>query len=101
MIVAIVRFPVPGGLTLEAARDVFTASAPSYRGLPGLHRKYYLRTEDGTGAGGVYLWESREAGEAVYTDEWRERLNERYGAEPQIEYLDCPVIVEPDEVVVP
>ena len=101
MIVAIVRFPVPGGLTLDAARDVFTASAPSYRGMPGLHRKYYLRTEDGTGAGGVYLWESRAAAEAVYTDEWRERLTERYGAPPQVEFLDCPVIVEPDEVIVP
>jgi diaminopimelate decarboxylase len=101
MIVAIVRFPVPGGLTPEAARDVFAASAPAYRALPGLHRKYYLRTEDGTGAGGVYLWESRDAAEAVYTDEWRERLTERYGAAPDVEYLDCPVIVEPGRVVVP
>lgn len=101
MIVAIVRFPVPGGLTLDAARDVFAASAPSYENLPGLHRKYYLRTDDGTGAGGVYLWESRDAAEAVYTDEWRERLTERYGAAPQVEYFDCPVIVEPGEVMVP
>jgi len=101
MIVAIVRFPVPGGLTPEAARDAFRASAPSYQNLPGLHRKYYLRTHDGAGAGGVYLWESRAAAEAVYTDEWRRRLTERYGAAPEVEYLDCPVIVEPGAVVVP
>lgn len=101
MLVAIVRFPIPGGLTHEAAQEVFTASAPSYQGLPGLHRKYYLRDEDGSGAGGVYLWESREAAEAVYTDEWRQRLAERYGAEPAVEFLDCPVIVEPEQVMVP
>lgn len=101
MIVAIVRFPVPGGLTHEAAREVFLASAPAYQGLPGLHRKYYLRTEDGEGAGGVYLWESRDAAERVYDDAWRQRLADRYGAEPVVEYLDCPVVVEPDQVTAP
>lgn len=99
VIVAIVRFPVEGGLTPEVAREAFLASAPSYQGLPGLHRKYYLRTEDGTGGGGVYLWESRDAAEQVYTDDWKQRLALRFGAEPQVEYLDCPVIVEPDSVV--
>lgn len=101
MIVAIVRFPVTGGLSPESAREAFLKSAPSYQGLPGLHRKYYLRDQDGSGGGGVYLWETREAAEAVYTDEWKQRLTERFGAEPQVEYLDCPVIVDPDEVVAP
>jgi len=91
VIVAIVRFPVEGGLTPERAHDAFLASAPSYQGLPGLHRKYYLRDQDGTGGGGVYLWESREAAE--------QRLAERFGAEPHVEFFDCPVIVEPDAVV--
>jgi hypothetical protein len=99
VIVAIVRFPVEGGLTPEAAREAFLASAPSYQGLAGLHRKYYLRDQDGAGGGGVYLWESRDAAERVYTDEWKQRLTDRFGAEPQIEYLDCPVIVDPDSVV--
>ncbi len=98
MIVAIVRFPVEGGLTPEAAREAFLASAPSYQGLPGLHRKYYLRAQDGSEGGGVYLWESREAAEQVYTDEWKQRLTGRFGAEPQVEYFDCPVIVDPDSV---
>lgn len=101
MIVAIVRFGVNGGLTPDAARERFLASAPSYQHLPGLHRKYYLRTEDGEGAGGVYLWESREAAERVYTDEWRQRMSSRFGAVPEIEYLDCPVIVDPEAIVAP
>ena len=96
MIVAIVRFPVAGGLTPDDARERFLASAPSYQGLPGLHRKYYLRTADGVGGGGVYLWESREDADRVYTDEWRAGIARRFGAEPEIEYLDCPVIVDPD-----
>ena len=32
-------------------------------------RKYYLRSEDGHRAGGVYLWETRVAAEAVYNAE--------------------------------
>ena len=100
MIVAIVRFPLPAGMTAEQARASFEASAPSYQGLPGLQRKYYLRTEDGREGGGVYLWESRAAADAVYDDAWRARLAERFGAEPRVEYLDCPVVVDPEQITV-
>ena len=55
-------------------------------------RKYYLY-EAGRG-GGVYLWESRAAAEAVYSPEWRRMIAERYGAEPEIQFLDCPVVVD-------
>lgn len=100
MIVAIVRFPLPAGMSAEQARASFEASAPSYQGLPGLQRKYYLRSEDGREGGGVYLWESRAAAEAVYDDAWRARLTERFGAEPLVEYLECPVVVDPERITV-
>lgn len=100
MIVAIVRFPLPAGMTAEQARASFEASAPSYQGLPGLHRKYYLRAEDGSEGGGVYLWATRDAAEAVYDDAWRARLTERFGAEPRVEYLECPVVVDPEQITV-
>ena len=100
MIVAIVRFPLPAGMTAEQARAAFEASAPAYQGLPGLQRKYYLRTEDGSEGGGVYLWETRAAAEAVYDAAWRARLTERFGAEPQVEYLECPVVVDPEQITV-
>ena len=100
MIVAIVRFPLPDGMSADQVTASFEGSAPSYQGLPGLHRKYYLRSEDGSVGGGVYLWESRQAAEAVYDDAWRARLAERFGTEPQVEYLECPVIVDPDHITV-
>lgn len=95
MIVAIVRFPLDPALTADAVRASFEGSAPSYQGLPGLLRKHYLRAVDGSVGGGVYLWESREAAEAVYTAEWRQRLAERFGATPSVEYFESPVTVEP------
>jgi uncharacterized lipoprotein YehR (DUF1307 family) len=93
MITAIVRFKMPEGTTLEEATKLFEGSAPKYQGLPGLVRKYYLYGE-GASAGGAYLWESREAADKLYTDEWRAMMKERYGVEPTVEYFDSPVIVD-------
>ena len=93
MITAIVHFPLPAPLTPEEAREVFRSTAPIYRGLPGLVRKVYLLSEDGRTGGGAYLWESREAAERAFDDDWR-RLAARYGAEPSVAYFASPVIVD-------
>ena len=61
--------------------------------MPGLIRKYYLYGDDGV-AGGAYLWESREAAEAVYTAEWREMIAARYGSEPMVTYFETPLVVD-------
>ena len=87
-------------VSADDARSMFEASAPSYQNLAGLQRKHYLRGEDGSVAGGVYLWDSREAAEAVYDAAWRERLTQKYGAPPTIEYYESPVTVEPDRITV-
>ena len=94
MITAIVQFPLPEPLTLEEATEVFRSTAPIYRGVPGLVRKMYLLSEDGRTAGGVYLWETREAAERAYGEEWRRRVVERYGAEPRVTYFASPVVVD-------
>ena len=92
MIIAIVRFGLPHGLSLADAARLYEQSAPNYRGLPGLLRKHYLFAE-GVG-GGVYLWESREAAEALYTPEWRRMIADRYGSEPEIQWFESPVTVD-------
>ena len=100
VIVAIVRFPIDPRLTADDVRAMFEASAPAYQNLPGLRRKHYLRAEDGGTAGGVYLWESRDAAEAVYDEAWRARLTEKYGAPPSVEYFESPVTVDPEHITV-
>ena len=70
MITAIVRFRLPEGTTRDDAKAMFEKSAPNYRGVPGLVRKYYLYGDDRTG-GGVYLWNSRETAERFYSEAWR------------------------------
>jgi uncharacterized lipoprotein YehR (DUF1307 family) len=48
MITAIVRFRLPEGTTRDDAKAMFQESAPNYRGVPGLVRKYYLYGDDRT-----------------------------------------------------
>jgi hypothetical protein len=93
MITAIVRFALPPDTSLDAAKAMFEKSAPNYKGAPGLVRKYYLYGEDRIG-GGVYLWESREAADRMYSDTWRKMIAERFGNAPEITYYETPVIVD-------
>jgi hypothetical protein len=92
MITAVVRFRLPQGTTREDAKALFEKSAPNYRGVPGLVRKYYLYG-DGTG-GGVYLWTSRETAERFYSEAWKNSIAQRFGAPPEIQFYETPVIVD-------
>jgi hypothetical protein len=95
VITAVVRFPLPKGTTESDAKALFEKSAPNYRGIPGLVRKYYL-FGDGFG-GGVYLWNSREDAERVYTETWKNTIAQRYGARPEILFYETSVIVDNTE----
>jgi hypothetical protein len=94
MITAIVRFKLPATVDIREASELFRGSAPKYKGLPGLIRKYHLFDPETRTGGGCYLWENREAAERVYTSEWRKMIAERYGAQPEISFFETPVIVD-------
>jgi len=94
MITAIVRFKLPADIDAARAEELFNGSAPKYRKLGGLVRKYYLFDAESRTGGGCYLWESREAAERVYNAEWRKMITERYGSAPEISYFETPVIVD-------
>jgi hypothetical protein len=100
MIIAVVNFDLPTPLTTDDARAMFEASAPNYQNVDGLLRKHYLLADDGRSAGGVYLWDSREQAEALYTDDWRERVAARYGSQPQVTFYDSQVTVDPSSIIV-
>ncbi len=94
MIAALVLFGNDGGMTLADAVSRFETTAPNYRGRDGLHAKAYIYAEDGADLGGFYLWESRAAAEAVYTDEWKAKAAALYGVAPAIRYFEVPVFVD-------
>ncbi|HUT43223.1 MAG TPA: YdhR family protein [Desulfobacterales bacterium] len=94
MITTLVQIKLSETLSLDKAQDIFASTAQKYIEIQGLIRKYYLLSEDGETAGGVYLWESRKAAETLYTDEWKKFILQKYGSEPSVTYFNSPVIVD-------
>ena len=94
MITVIVEFPLPQPMTRAQARDTFLSTAPRYLGMPGLIRKYYFLSADGRKAGGIYLWRTRDDADRVYTDAWKGFVRGKYGTDPTLSYLECPVVVD-------
>ncbi len=94
MITVIVEFKLPLKISIDQARETFLSTAPKYKGMAGLQRKYYFLSQDGSKAGGVYLWNSREDADRVYTEEWKTFVRGKYGTDPSLTYLDCPVVVD-------
>lgn len=96
MITAIVQFKLSPFISRDRVQEDFSLShlAPTFRTLPGLIRKYFLLSKDGTMAGGVYLWKSQADGEHFYTDEFKKSITDRYGSEPSITYFESPIVVD-------
>ena len=94
MITVIVEFKLPEKISRDQAKETFLSTAPKYKGMAGLQRKYYFLSENGTKTGGVYLWNSREDADRIYTEEWKAFVRGKYGTDPLITYLECPVVVD-------
>ena len=92
--IVVVQFPLNKRTEEEQAIAGATSTAPTYRGLAakGLIRKDYLNGD--TGTGGVYLWESRAAAEAWFTEERVQLLAEKFGATPTLTWYDTHVTVD-------
>jgi hypothetical protein len=94
MITTITTFRLPKPMTRDEARSVFLSTAPKYREVPGLVRKCYILSEDGSTAGGIYLWKTRADAEAMYTESWRDFVRGKYGTDPSVTYFESPVVVD-------
>jgi len=91
--IVIVQFDLPKRSEEQAVKGG-TSSAPIYRNLAakGLIRKDYINGDAGTG--GVYLWDSRAAAEAWFTEARIAELTERFGARPRLTWYDTHVTVD-------
>lgn len=91
--IVVVQFDLPKRSEEQAIKGG-TATAPIYRDLAqhGLIRKDYLN--GATGTGGVYLWESRNATEAWFTEARIQELTKRFGVRPHLTWYDTHVTVD-------
>jgi hypothetical protein len=91
-IIAVVTYRLPDGTDRDTAVQMFRDSIPRYMSTPGLLRKNVLYDE-GTG-GGVYLWESRQAAEKAYSDEWVAYMTDKYNHPPEIQLFESPITMD-------
>jgi hypothetical protein len=94
MITALVQIKIIKPLSRQKVKDLASESAPRYQPVQGLIRKYYILSEDGKTAGGVYLWKSKGDAERFYAEEWKKHLEETYGSKPSITYFQSYVVVD-------
>jgi heme-degrading monooxygenase HmoA len=94
LITVVTRFPLPAGVTADQVRAAFAAAAPSFRNVPGLVRKQFLRSKDCRIGGGVYLWNDERAAHAFMNERVAPMIREKFHVDPTIEFFDSPVIVE-------
>lgn len=94
MLTAIVMFKDSDPITHDDAGKRFRISALKYADVPGLIRKYFCIAADGKSGAGIYLWESKEAAEALFTEEWMDKQVGNFGVRPTITWLDCITVVD-------
>ena len=91
MLVTIVRLKAPAE-SPDDPSSLVQAAAPAYQQIPGLRRKYFIGNAEFVG--GVYEWDNREAAEAWFDADWRQRMASTYGQIPTVEYFEAPCLVD-------
>ena len=96
MVVSIVRFT--SKLSADEVQAKFEDRADSYRQVPGLVEKIYLRFRDTGEFGAVYVWESDDALARFRESELARSIPEAYRVEgaAKIELADVSLVVRPD-----
>lgn len=94
MIITFVQFQLPLPLSIDEAHILFTQAASNFYYVPGLIQKYFLLSDDGKTAGGVYLWNCRKNAERFYGDGFSQSIAASFGTEPTIAYFESSVSVD-------
>jgi hypothetical protein len=90
-------FKVPAGTSKAQLIDTINATAHTYKGIPGLIRKYYGISPDANSIVGIYLGKNAAAANAFYTADWVAMVTKRWAAPPQRQEWETPIVVESAE----
>jgi hypothetical protein len=93
MILAIVTFRYGDNFDPDHFSQTSRSRRDFYVGLEGLRQKLYWLDRERREAGGAYVWESREAANRVYSDAWKARAEESFGAKPEVRYVDITDVI--------
>jgi hypothetical protein len=93
-VAVVVAIPIPAAMTRAAVEAAFTKSAPAFKAMPDLKQKYFTVNDETHKAGGIYLWSSRAAAQAFFSDSWKAGIVSTYGAPAELTWYDAPLIIQ-------
>ncbi len=93
----IVSYALPAPVPRAAMLAAFEQAAPMFQGAPGLVRKYFCYDEASHTGHSVYLWESRAAAEAFFGEAFMARMREKFGAVPELRFVDTLLVVDNEQ----
>ena len=94
MIGVSVVFDYDGDFDRSRVVTVAKNARTMFEGLPGLRFKFFTFDDKQERATNFYVWDSKEAAEAFFTDDLRERVKGLYGVSPTISYLEIAEFVD-------
>jgi hypothetical protein len=94
MIVELVLFKSPPGMTRNEVLEDAKHTIPRWRANKKLVRKHYLLDEAAGEGCGLYIWPSREAAQKAHDAEWHASVEKRTGGKPVIRYFDLLMLLD-------
>jgi heme-degrading monooxygenase HmoA len=94
MVGVIVTFQYETGFDRTKIEGIANNARATFSGMPGLRSKLFTLDADRARATNVYLWDSKEAASAFFTDQLTERVTGLYGVRPTIEFVEIAAVVD-------
>jgi heme-degrading monooxygenase HmoA len=94
MIAVTVSFDYEDDFDRSRVVEVAKNARKMFEGLPGLRFKAFTVDDQQQRALNFYVWDSREAAEAFFSDETRERVTGLYGVAPTVSFLEIVELVD-------
>ncbi len=95
MYVTIVTYKPANGKSAAEIGNSFEASAPFFRSIPGLVRKYFCFDDQAYEGTSVYIWRDRASAEACFGNpDFLARFRKSFGCEPQVKFVEAKFVVD-------
>src|SRR5690606_13620707 len=94
MISELVMFDLPEGMTRAEVVEGVREGALAWRRNPDVIGRTFLYHRANPRTVALYLWKTRAAAEAAHDAAWRQRVMDRYGSVPTLQYFETPLVVD-------
>jgi heme-degrading monooxygenase HmoA len=89
-----VTFDYDGDFDRSRVLKVAESARSMFENMPNLRFKFFTLDENNQRATNFYVWDSKEAAEAFFSEELRERVTGLYGTKPTIDFVEIAQIVD-------